>query len=256
MNMKLEIFKDLPVWAGNSQRSDGMMKIGEAEPENVIYNRRKWLGSVGTSIENATLLSVEYKNGITYDRLLDVGATELGKGMYGEDDIAVSDALFTKTRGQALFLPLADCGGVVMFDAKENVLGLLHLGRHSTLDGLAEKSVRHMEKTYNSNPEDMYIWTTPAISGESYWLKKFDFAKEQAWQPHIKEHGGGYFVDLQGYNFDQFVSAGVPKNQIERSPINTASDSEYPSHYAHQTLGHPQKAGRFAVATYLEPVPE
>lgn len=249
--MQPEIFKDLPVVAVNSKLSDGNMKIGGSEASEVIQSRKQWLGSVGIAIENATLLSVEYKNGIIYDRLLDTGAAGFGKGMYGKDDIAAADALFTKTRGQALFLPLADCGGVVVYDPKQSVLGLLHLGRHSTLDGLAEKSMLHMAEEYGTQPEDVVVWISPAISGESYWLATFDRSDDPAWQPHIREHGGGYFVDLQGYNIDRFVSSGVPKSNIERSPINTAAAPDYPSHYAHQALGQPEKTGRFAVATYM-----
>lgn len=251
--MKPAIFEHVPVTAASSSLVDGEMKRGQSEdPEQVTNHRDAWLKSFGSSVASATLVNVRYGDDVTYDRILDVGKNELGGGMIPEKEIGEADALFTGTPGQTLFLPLADCGGAVLFDAEQKALGLLHLGRHSTFDHLAEKSIRHMEKTYGTNPENVFAWISPAISGESYWLEQFDLADNPEWQPHIRKHKAGYFVDLQGYNIDTFIEAGVLQNHIERSPINTATDSKYPSHYVYKTLGQPEKAGRFAVAAYID----
>lgn len=246
------MFANLPVKAAASSLEDGTMKFGAGESdERVVRNCRTFLEVAGASIDSATLLRTVYTDGATYDRILDVDKNHAGKGMLAPDTIPPSDALFTIVPRQALFLPIADCGGVVLYDNKRKVLGLIHLGRHATVDGLAKKSIAHMVKTYGSDPKDIFAWISPAISGESYWLQRFDWANQADWQPHVRAQDGGFFVDLQGYNIDRFIAAGVPKRQIERSPINTAGDPRYPSHYAFKTLGRPEKAGRFAVVAYM-----
>lgn len=215
--------------------------------QQLIENVRKFLQANSTSIEAATLLRTVYGDDVVYDRILDVGKLDLGKGMLAPDTIPPSDALFTILPGQTLFLPIADCGGVVLYDTKRKVLGLAHLGRHATLEELAAKSIEHMKTQYGTDPADVFVWVSPAISGESYWLRTLDAAHVAAWRPHIKEARGGWYVDLQGYNADRFIEAGVPEAHIERSRIDVALDEHYPSHYAAHTLKQPGKTGRFAV---------
>jgi copper oxidase (laccase) domain-containing protein len=247
------IFENLPVKIAYSTLKDGAMKYEMGEDEaKVVENRRHFLQTNGSSIENSTLLSVSYGEDIVQNRTLDVSKENFGKGMFGVADIEEADAIFTVLPEHTLFLPLADCGGVVLFDEKKGVLGLAHLGRHATLDDLAVESIRHMEKEYGTNPGDIYIWISPAISKDSYWLHTFDAAHQKAWKPRIKPYDSGFYVDLQGYNIDKFVESGVPKSQIERVNIDTAKDPSLPSHYAYKTLGKKEKAGRFAVMAYIE----
>jgi len=219
--------------------------------EQVVSNRQTFLQANGMSIESTTLLRTVYADDVVYDRIVDVDKLDLGKGMLAADTAAPSDALFTALPGQALFLPIADCGGVVLYDSKRRVLGLVHLGRHATLDDLALKSVEHMIEKYGTDPADIYAWISPAISGKSYWLHTFDRAHVTEWQPHIREENNGWFVDLQGYNVDRFIEAGIPEGYIERSPVDVAKDGHYPSHYAATTRGEDGKSGRFAVAACM-----
>lgn len=246
------IFEGMPLKVACSSLEDGTMQLGQdVDNTEVLQNRQRFLESAGTSTGFTTLLRTVYEDGVVYDRILDIDKRDVGKGMLANADIAASDALFTVSPGQALFLPIADCGGVVLFDAKRKALGLVHLGRHATTDGLAEKAVEHMQEHYGTNPGDIHVWISPAITGESYWLHTFDVAHKADWRPHLRTHDGGWFVDLQGYNVDRFIEAGIPKSQIERSPVNVATDPGYPSHYEHNTNGKPEKAGRFAIVAYI-----
>lgn len=251
--MKPTIFDGLPVHAAASTLRDGVMSFGLSESdETVAANRERWLMSQGVAMERATLLRTMYADDVTYDRIADAAKADEGKGMRSLKDAIVCDAMFTKAPGQALFLPLADCGGIVAYDASQKILGLLHLGRHATFADLAAKAIEHMKGRYSTNPRDLWVWISPSISGESYKLTNFAFAEHPEWQPFAAKQTDGWWVDLQAYNIAAFQKAGVPLEQIEHAEVDTATHPDYPSHFQFATHGESHKAGRFAVGAWME----
>ncbi|HEX6461719.1 MAG TPA: laccase domain-containing protein [Candidatus Saccharimonadales bacterium] len=250
------IFKDLPVKVAASSLLNGHMSFGpmpgKATIEEVRHNRARWLAEVGLKLEQTTLLWVTYGENISYTRIQTVDATAQGRGMSQPGDGVLADALFTSTKQLGLFLPLADCGGVVLYNAKNAVLGVVHLGRQATFANLATKAIEHMKESYGTHPQDIFVWISPSISGDSYWLHTFAFASDATWQPFSQKQGEGWLVDLQGYNIHQLQQAGVPKEQIEHAQIDTAAHADYPSHYRYKTHGEAEKAGRFAVVAFLQ----
>lgn len=250
------IFKVLPVVAAASSLKNGLMSFG-VQPnaeiiEKVGQNRHRWLAEVGISISQTTLVRVTYGPEIDYVRMQDIDETSAGRGMLSPNDGLIADAMFTKTAGHGLFLPLADCGGVVLYDAAHQALGVVHLGRQATFAGLARRAVLHMQKKYGTNPADLFIWISPSISGDSYWLHSFAHADDQRWQAFSKPKNNGWLVDLQGFNEAEFRALGVQANHIEHANIDTASHADYPSHYRYQTHGETAKAGRFAIVAWLK----
>lgn len=245
-------FLGLPVKAVASTLKDGTMKLNSGVPnDEVIQNRKSFLKKCGTNIEHAVLCNLSYEDAIEYTRICEAGADARGQGMQGTATLEPADAWFTKEKNLALFLPLADCGGVVLFDARQQVLGMLHLGRHGTFDNLAEKAVEFMKREYGTDPKDLRIWISPSISGDSYLLHTFIYTDVPEWQGYFNKADNGWLVDLQGYNISRFVAMGVPPEYIEHSGIDTATHPEFPSHYRHVTHGDTDKAGRVAGVAYM-----
>ncbi len=245
------IFKHLPVQAQASSLADGVMGFGHAPDATVVNDRRHWLKSLGIKLDDTTLVRIAYDETTDYRRITTVTDADRGKGMADLHNPVVADALFTEEPAHALFLPLADCGGVVLYDSRTRVLGLAHLGRHATMAGLAKQLIAYMRQRFNSNPSDISIWIGPAIGGDSYMLHTFALEDEPEWQPYIKRKNDGIYVDLQAYNVEQFTSAGVPNAQIECTNVDTATHPAYPSHYRYRTHGERQKAGRFAIVARM-----
>ncbi len=250
--MKPTIFDPSLIIAAASTLQNGTMSFNfGADAEQVIKNRRQWLLDLGISIDDATLLRILYGDDVSYDRIVDVAANDKQKGMYNLDETVVADGFFTQTPGHALFLPLADCGGIVIHDPVQKVLGLLHLGRHATFANLAKKAIEHMQRVYKTQPEHVKIWVSPSISGESYLLQHFEFADHPEWRPFAKKQANGWLVDLQAYNIAAFQKAGVKPENIEHADVDTATHADYPSHHRFATHGEAHKAGRFAVVAML-----
>lgn len=143
-----------------------------------------------------------------------------------------ADALVTTNPGHALFLPIADCVGVVFYDAAKKVLMVSHIGRHSAEQYGAQKSVGYLQTHTNATPEDIKVWLSPAVGKASYPLKAFN--------------GQSLHEVIE----DQLIKAGIKKENIEKSPVDTANNEHYFSHS--QYLQGNDEPGRFAVVAMMK----
>lgn len=241
------------VVASVSSEADGQMQHGWKESDKkVTKNRKKFLGKHKLGLDDATLVRVQYADNATYDVIREITPDEKGIGMQ-EKAGDVADCLITTIPGTTLFLPIADCIGTVVYDPAHQVLAVAHLGRHSTIASLAGKLIGYLQKQHNSDPTDLIVWMAPSIHAPHYVLEQADFAKgKPRWQAYCTAVEGGYSLDMQGYNQNQFEVAGVPANNIHISPVDTATNPEYWSHYTETTLNKKSPPPRFALIAALQ----
>lgn len=216
--------------AALSSRSDGNMKFGIGSDAQTLGNRRVFLRQIGIDINHTSLV------GITYDaedfakyRIAEL--EDKSVGMLAPDMTRHVDALVVRDAHHALFLPLADCAGAIIFDPKQKVLMVSHLGRHSVEQQGALKSVQYLHETCGSNPADLLIWISPSVGKATYPLHAFEGKS------------------LQEVIVEQLIAAGVQNKHIETSPIDTARDENYFSHS--QFLKGNEDSGRFAIAAAM-----
>lgn len=88
---------------------------------------------------------------------------------------------------------------------------------------------------------------SPSAKRASYRMEYFNQSAELGWQEFYEQKNGGYYLDLPGYNKDQATKSGVPADNINISPVDSAQDSNYFSHYQGE------KSGRFATVAMLSP---
>lgn len=236
-----------------SSKEDGQMQHGWNEADEAVNaNRAAFLAANDLNMERSVLVRVRYSDNPTFDRIKDVSIDDAGIGMYraeGEN----FDCLVTQDKGLALFLPVADCGATVVYDPKNQVLAVAHLGRHSTIAHLAHKLITHLESTYQTNPKDVIIWNSPGIQKESYHLDHVDFARgNKRWNDYIDQlPNGKYAVDIHGYNTSLFVDAGVSPQHIHSATVDTAKSANYWSHFTETAVHHRPAPPRFAVVAAL-----
>ena len=246
---------DSSVIAAVSSAQDGQMQHGWNETEDEVnLNRQAFLSKVGLKVARIVFLRVRYVQGASYDIIKDVDNSQAGYGMTKLEGEA-TDCLVTNTPGLGLFLPVADCGATIVHDEVKQVLALAHLGRHSTAAHLASKLVGHLEEKYNSNPKDLKVWISPSIKATSYIMKTVDFTgSDKRWENFCQKVDGGFSVDVQGFNKSLFIESGVNKNNIFISPVNTATDENYWSHFTQVTINNKPAPPRFAVVAALNTV--
>lgn len=196
--------------------------------EEVAHNQMAFLHEAGgVSHEQATVVLVDYDTD-DFTRYREVERHEKGDVIAPE----AADGLVATDTGHALFLPLADCVGAILYAPDKKVLMVTHLGRHSTEQYGAAKSVQYLVSKYGIDPKQMLVWISPAVGKATYPLRKFD------------NRG------LHEVNYEHFKQAGVPAANIEIAEVDTAVHPDYYSHSQFRK-GRAEKHGRHAIVAMM-----
>ena len=207
-----------------STLSDGNMRVFGAENETEIIKNQISLGArIGVS--DIARIRTTYDDRTDFTRYYEITDKNLDDFEVTKTEVAipVSDGLYTTLKEVGLLLPIADCLGIVVYDPKTEVLGLLHSGRQNLEQEGAKKFIDELVERYCINPVDLKVFFSPCAQNyEIYALgnqKLPDAAKVQ------------------------LEKAGVKPENIEESGIDTVADPRFPSASAGD------KTTRFAIIT-------
>lgn len=224
------IFDD-DIVAAVSSTDDGNMKFGRGDDQETKFNRVTFLQSVEIEPSQTTLLQTTYDS-TDFCRYRVLDDDQQGEGMLESASETEADAVVVTRPDHAVFLPLADCAGAVIYDPTNQVMMVSHLGRHSVEQEGARKSLQFMIDEFETNPADVKIWLSPAVGGDSYPLQAFE--------------GRG----LQQVIVAQFAQLGVPFHHIEVCGVDTAESDDYFSHSQYKA-GERDFDGRFAIVAMM-----
>lgn len=198
----------MSILVATSTVADGSMyERNNPKSHKAVANRKAYLASKGFDLHRSVRLRLHYETD-DFCRYIEVDDSYAGKGMQ-DSNVRPADALITTTRNLALFLPVADCIGAVIYDEVKRVLALAHLGRHSLEQQGGEKIIAHLQETYGCEPQNLRIWLTPAAGKDVYkiWALEDKGMKEAA--------------------FEQLQNAGIASDQITDNAAETTSDENY-----------------------------
>jgi len=214
-----------------SSRDDGNMRFGRGDDQQTLENRLRFLKEAGIDPSHTTLVQVTYDED-DFARYKIVDETHKALGMHKPVSDLVADALVTTEPGHALFLPLADCVGVVLYDTQRKILMVSHVGRHSAEIEGAKKSVIYLSDNFGTDPKTIQAWLSPAVGKATYPLHKLDG------------------ISLHEAINHQLTAAGIRPENIETSHVDTAHDENYFSH-SRFLAGERPFDGRFAIAAMM-----
>jgi len=166
-----------------------------------------------------------------------------------EESLA-GDGMITTTPGLVLAIQTADCLPVIVVDTKRRAVGVFHAGWRGTVKRIVEKGVGEMMRCFGSCPRDLKAAIGPGIQACCYevgdevrtkFQSQFGYAdhlfREVKESDPVREkypllfltarapgHGElppKIFLDLVEANRQQLIAAGVPKKNIEASPLCT-----------------------------------
>jgi YfiH family protein len=138
-----------------------------------------------------------------------------------------SDGLITDKKGIVLCINLADCGGILCYDTRNNVIAGFHSGWKGTQLNIVRVGIEKMKKEYSTNPADLLVYLTPCAGAKHYEVE-YDVA--QYFPNHInKISADNYLLDLKGVIAEQLAEVGVNKDNIEISSVCTISNKMYHS---------------------------
>lgn len=215
-----------------SSRVDGTMldRAMGVHDGTTVSNRTKFCEQNGVRYGDTVYQRIIYDESRSYALVTEVDTGSTTK--YTSE--VVGDALYTKTSGIAMMLPVADCVATVLYDPVQRALALVHLGRHSTYARLATRVVQHFIQD-GTKPEDLIVWMSPHAQKTSYRLEWFDRSDDPEWHGYYEERDGGVYLDMAGYNTQLLSHAGVVPEHIYVSSVDTMRDEHYFSHAAGET---------------------
>lgn len=217
--------------AGVSSADDGNMKTTGFEPEEVYANRQAFLSSLGIDLTQATLLAMSYDT-TDFTRYVVFDDEQKGEGMLSPGTLTDVDAAVVTRPGHAIFLLLADCAGMIVYDPENEILMVSHLGRHNVEQNGAARSIKFLVEEFGSDPRTLQIYLSPMVGRETY---------------PIHSLGG---KGLGEVIIEQLLAAGTDPARIEMSPTDTAESEGYFSH-SEFLAGNRTLDGRFAVVAMM-----
>ena len=225
-----------------SSKSDGTVldKAAGVHHPTVVANRIAFCDLCAVDYDDVVYQRILYDKVQAYDKIVRVDARHVCR--YAEEVHA--DALITQTSGVGLLLLVADCVATVLYDSATKQLALVHLGRHSTIANLMQKTLREMI-VGGANARDIVVWMAPSVKAAHYVMEYFDYIDDPAWRPYARREADGIHIDLQGYNRAIAIEIGVDPENIDVSPVDTAASDDYFSHSNGDT------SGRFAVLAMI-----
>lgn len=213
-----------------SDVSDGSMKSTDKNYASVLPIRKKFLNTIAIKPSDTTLVQVTYETD-NFCRYFSLARLDRGDGIVTDASIE-ADALVVTEPGHALFLPLADCIGAVIYDSSKNILMMSHLGRHNLEQHSGTNSIKYLIEKHGVNPNNLSVWLSPAAGKKSYPLYAFN--------------GRG----LRDVAIEQLTATGVLTSKITRSSIDTTTSTD---HYSHSEYikGNHDIDGRFAIVAVI-----
>ena len=210
------------VEVGISEIDDGNMRFfGDGSESGIIENQRKLGELIGLKdVVRVRTIYGERQNFTEYTEITKENLFEYSIDNF-EKEIPVSDGLVTRETEIGILLPLADCLGVVAFDEKQRIIGLLHSGRQNIEQDGPRKFIEYFVDDFGCNVKNIKLWFSPYAL--NYCIFKLNKGLGEAAK-------------------DQFINAGILSDNIIDSRIDTVSNDNFPSNSDGDTTK------RFAIA--------
>jgi len=208
--------------------------------DEVISNREKFLSKVGVNQNKCICMWVVHK-----DEIIEPDPKKIGISMKDYKKAMKVDGLITNKKNLYLFVLIADCLPIILYDLKVPALTLVHAGWRGVDLKIAKKAVIKMHEKYGSNITDIIAGIGPSVHKESFLKENPSQKSDPKWQSYLTKIGETkYQVDLIGFVKKQLEDSGVLPKNIFVSDVDTGSDERFYSHNRDKNLPVSQQ-GRF-----------
>ncbi|MBR1901109.1 MAG: peptidoglycan editing factor PgeF [Lachnospiraceae bacterium] len=162
-----------------------------------------------------------------------------GNGFTKPNEYHDTDGMMTDITGQALMTFYADCVPLLIVDPVHKAIANVHSGWRGTIKGIGAKAVRMMHEVYGSDPSKMVAAIGPSICMDCFevskdvaekFLDKYDasVSKKMVREGRLTETGEQkYHVDLQLACMENFLEAGLKKQNVSVPDLCTSCNMEY-----------------------------
>ena len=204
------------------------------DPEAVLENSRRFCAVIGADVEKTVLSAQVHETTVRH-----VTAADAGRGLFRTRDFT-ADALVSGEKGITLEVFSADCTNLLLWDSRTGAVGAVHAGWRGCAAGIVEKTVREMERLFDTAPGDLRAAIGPCIGAccfetDSDVPQAMLAALGQEAAPYLIPRGEKYHVDLKGLNRLWLLRAGIAPEHIGVSDLCTACRPDL--FWSHRKMG-------------------
>ena len=144
---------------------------------------------------------------------------------------------------------MADCPIVIAEDRLLGVTALAHCGASYIDRYLPVQTIQALQKEYNSELENIYVYITSCASKESYIYDCYPkwATNKKIWENAITKKNNNYHIDMVAAIISQLKEIGI--TNIEYSNEDTVKSEKFYSHSAY-AKGNESKKGQNFVGFY------
>lgn len=204
------------------------MSLRYGDATEVDRNRGRFYSSSSLDDASVALMEVDHRDEVK----------RITKSMFSTNRIVVeAEALHTADTSIALALLTADCLPVGLFDEVTGAIALMHLGWRPIDMRLVPKTIGALVDTYGAKLENLRAYIGHGISAASYAFPTIQQERDPIWAPHLYRKGDLIHIDLKARVVADLVEAGVLRDKIEISPIDTFASTDHFSHVRSRMRG-------------------
>ncbi len=136
---------------------------------------------------------------------------------------AEADGMITNERGILIYVKLADCGGILLYDPKTEIVAALHSGWRGTKQNIVKEGIRKLNDEFGVSSADLLVYIAPSAGGKNY---EVGFEVAQYFPNHSVEIGNGkYLFDNKSQILEQLTMCGINPQNIEISDVCSIEDT-------------------------------
>lgn len=139
------------------------------------------------------------------------------------------DGLVTALPDTPLMTFSADCPLVLVFDARQAVVGMVHASWRCTVARACARLVETLRRRFGCRPDDLFAGVGPSAGPGAYEVQQdvYDAAGGAPWRERcfLRREGRLYF-DLWSANRLELERAGVPPERIEVASLCTMTRTD------------------------------
>lgn len=138
-------------------------------------------------------------------------------------EILDTDILVTDQIDLMLMIRHADCQAAIIYDVKNNVLGLVHAGWKGQVQNIYKKTIEYFVRKYNSLTDDILVLISPSL-GPNY-SEFINYRTEFPVEFYKYRKENDYF-DLWQIAYDQLRACDILDKNIEIARMCTFSEQK------------------------------
>ena len=155
---------------------------------------------------------------------------EIKKNNYKKKIIA--DAMITKMTGVAIGVLTADCVPIIIFDAKNKIIGCVHAGWKGAFSGIVENTINMFKKLNSKNK--LYASVGPCIGKKSYEVDILFYKKFVSKSRKNKIYFTYKSKTKKNFDLRKFVTEKLLKLNVKVDQVNKDTFTEKSNFFSYR----------------------